>query len=253
MTTGSWFSAVLDLLGPEPPVCFLCGRTDPRTAEGACICARCRAAVAAHMPACGVCGRWPGPAGARCCLACRVDPPPYRAVRRAGSYHGLLRWTIRRFKNAGETYLAEPLATLLAAEAADLPRPDVLVPVPPSARRLSRRGYAPTLLLARALARRLLRPVPVAPGVLHRRPQAPPQSGLSRRARLTNAAAAFYGDPLRMAPLQGAVVWLLDDVLTTGATLAACSQILLAGGAREVWGLVVAERAGPKRGRRLVR
>lgn len=236
---GRVWRRVLGVLAPFPAACCLCGRPGPLL-HGHRLCRGCRDAAAASVPACRGCGRprqaaGPGPPPA-VCAACRVAPPPYRGLVHVGPYRGLLRWAIRRFKQ-GESFLARPLGRMLAGAAADLPPPDVLVPVPPSSRGWRRRGYAHTRLLAEELVAAGMT-APVAAGALRRRAGSPAQTGLPRAVRVQNAARAFL--PGRTAVLRGRRVWLLDDVVTTGATVAACTRLLLAAGAREVWCLAVA-------------
>jgi ComF family protein len=107
------------------------------------------------------------------------------------------------------------------------------VPVPLHAARLRRRGFN----LATALARQVAREVgaPVAHGSLARTRDTPSQTGLGRAARRANVRGAF-----RARPLDAATVWLVDDVVTTGATLEECARVLRAAGARKVVALCAA-------------
>ena len=161
-------------------------------------------------------------------------PPPLAAVVAAAAFAGEAEAWIRRFK-----YPAPGLAGLdprpgsvvraLAREAAArLPcAPDVVVPVPQHPRRLRARGFSPTALLAREVSRAL--DLPLLPAALVRTRDTPSQTGLQRAARARNVAGAFR--PARA--LEG-VVALVDDVTTTGATLAEAARALRRAGARRV-------------------
>jgi len=141
---------------------------------------------------------------------------------------------IGRLKFQGQLHLVEPLARLLAGELGDLREaPDLLVPVPLHPQRLRERGFNQSLELARVLARHYGLKLD---GRLCRRTRAtPPQSGLNRNQRGENLRGAFTiaGDPA------GRRLALLDDVITTGATVRALGKALLQAGAAaiEVWTL----------------
>jgi ComF family protein len=131
---------------------------------------------------------------------------------------------------------------LLAREAAARmpgPAPDALVPVPLHPARIRARGFAPAAVLARALARAL--GAPAAPA-LRRVRDTPSQTGLDRPGRRRNVAGAFA--PAR--PLPGATIWLVDDVVTTGATLGEAARVLRAAGAGRVAAVCVARTPAPR-------
>jgi ComF family protein len=113
---------------------------------------------------------------------------------------------------------------------------DVLVPVPLHPRRLRERGFNQAALLAREVGRRTGRRC--GEGVLVRRKDTAPQTGLSAAARRRNVEAAFA--VRRRGLVASHVVALVDDVFTTGATAYACARVLKEAGAREVRLLSVA-------------
>jgi ComF family protein len=115
------------------------------------------------------------------------------------------------------------------------PAPDLVAPVPLHPRRLRERGFSPAALLARALAREAR--VPVAPTLLARVRDTRSQTELSRAERRRNVAGAFV--PRTAAPAR---VWLVDDVVTTGSTLAEAARALRRAGAREIVGVCLAWR-----------
>jgi ComF family protein len=184
------------------------------------LCAACDAAVEGDATFCHACRRPPRPATRRLC-----DVP----LVVAGSYAAPLSTAIARFKYSGRGELSGPLSRLLlpALRALELPRDVVFAPVPLHGKRLAERGYNQAALLARDLARGLGRKC--SPRLLARTRDTEHQVGKSRLERLTNAQDAFV---LR-EPATSEVV-LIDDVVTTGATVRACAQALARGGVRLV-------------------
>jgi ComF family protein len=113
-------------------------------------------------------------------------------------------------------------------------RPTLVVPVPLSPRRRRRRGYNQADLVAEALAGLL--GLPVRTGALSRSRETQSQVGLDPAARRTNVEGAFQA---RRAEVEGQAVLLVDDLFTTGATLASCARALQEEGSKEVYGLTV--------------
>lgn len=199
-------------------------------------------AVAAALvpPRCAGCGA----PGAWLCIECReaaepvVARIPGPATRAAGLHDGPLRSAIHRYKYREERGLAEELGALLAqVVASDLGRGvrlDALVPVPLHPARSRARGYDQVALLAGAVARRV--GLPSRPA-LHRIRHARPQVELDRAARARNVDGAFV---CVAGSLTGLRVALVDDVVTTGATLGGAAGAARAGGARNVRAYVLA-------------
>ena len=221
-----------------PPACPLCGRESERVG----ICSDCLAGIHPVVsPCCPRCVLpYPTEDGTdHFCEACLRASRSFEWVRAAGLYEGTLRQAVHHLKYHGAVDLDGPLGELLAAtleEADSRFRPDLLVPVPLHKSRLSERTYNQSLLLAKALGRKWR--LPVAARLLLRVRATSPQQGLNVQLRRANMKGAFA---LR-TPLAGEKVLLIDDVLTTGATAAECSRILLEGGAGEV-GVAVLGRA----------
>ncbi len=201
-----------------PPVCGDCGAPT----EGAALCARC------DEPPCG---------------ALPLPPRPIRAWAAGVAYDGRAAEWIRRFKYprpgfAGLDPSADGVArafALRAARALGAAPPDAVIPVPLHARRLRERGFNPAAELARAVAR--AERARFAPVWVARVRDTPSQTGLSRRERARNLTGAFV--VLQPPPPR---VWLVDDVITTGATLRALARALRRAGAREIRALGAAWR-----------
>lgn len=155
-------------------------------------------------------------------------------------YGGAVRDGIVRFKYGKRDDLARPLgALLLRGRRAILAHvPEAVVPVPAHPTRLAERGFDPAALIARELARGLDLPL-VVDGLAKVRPTLA-QASLGKERRLTNLEGAFVVPASRAARLRGVRVVLVDDVRTTGATLAACREALTRVGAEVVVEAVVA-------------
>jgi ComF family protein len=223
-----------------PAVCLLCRRGLPWRSGRGGVCALCWEAAYPHPTAlCPRCGA-PEVAGSEACLSCRETPPVWDAAASYGPYQGTLRDLVLLLKYERRDELAEPLARLLLSTLVGTgwPRPDAIVPVPLAWTRHLRRGFNQAALLAGSLGDQLdarVRPL------LKRRPGAP-QVGRTSRQRRQLSATSFR--PRR--PISGSLL-LVDDVLTTGATAAACSRALRRAGADSVRVLTLARTPSPGR------
>lgn len=224
-------AAAVDLLLPR--ACAACERPLDAGDVGI-ICGRCWArARPLPEPRCPRCGH---PADAHRCRWCDALPPFVRAARSACWYPGGSAGPIvHALKYGGWTAVAEPMAARLARLAwpADVERERAaLVPVPLAAVRERERGFNQSALLARALAARW--GVPAWCDVLLRTRATESQTRLTPDQRRHNVSGAFRADAAARSRLHGAHIVLIDDVVTTGATLVACAAALVAGGARIV-------------------
>lgn len=175
------------------------------------------------LSATGLCGR------------CLAEPPRFDHVHAACRYAYPLDGLIQQAKYGGRLHLLRTLATLLRACAP--PAADLIVPMPLSAARLRERGYNQALELARLAAAALDAPIDAAACIKLR--DTAPQSRLPWAERRRNIRGAF----VTLADLHGKHVVVVDDVLTTGATLDAVAGSLKKAGAASVSGWVVARTA----------
>ena len=215
-----------------PPVCAACGDDVPTWSQVAC--RACQETFDPFRgPHCVVCGApfiGEGSSGERPCGGCAAQPPPFRRARAFGAYGAALEELIIAFKFHGRRDLAAPLAGLLClALDEEYIDPDLVAPVPLSRRRLRARGYDQAWLLARATGRIL--GVDARPRALRRVRHTPPQSSLTSSARRQNVRGAFEPGPDGVVGLN---VLLIDDVMTTGATVSECASALTRAGAARV-------------------
>jgi ComF family protein len=165
------------------------------------------------------------------CALCRGGQRGFDAAYCFGSYEGTLRELIHLLKYSGVKTLAKPLGKMMAAALPLDERFDLIAPVPLHWRRKRQRGFNQSDLLARQLARRA--GLPVERLLVRARPTAA-QAGLSNSGRRRNVARAFRCPPRRARLVAGKRILLIDDVMTTGSTAAACGLALKRAGAVRV-------------------
>lgn len=233
--------AALDFVLPAR--CLTC---DEGVASPGQLCLACfRNTQFVTEPCCRHCGTpfaSAGMARGRTCGACASDPPPWREGRAAMLYDDQARRILLPFKHADRVETARPIAAHMARAGAALLRDaDLLVPVPLHPKRLLARRYNQSALLAQAVGR--LARVAVAPDALRRVRHTDPLGGLNRVQRAATVRGAFIVH--RRDAVAGRRVVLVDDVLTTGATAAACTIALLESDAASVDVLVAARVDAP--------
>jgi ComF family protein len=211
-----------------PPRCLLCGRMVD--APGA-LCGECWRAVSfLEPPLCARCGLPfdidPGPQAI--CAACARRPPRFARARAVFRYDDASKGLILRFKHADRVGGAPHFARWMArAGAALLADAEVIVPVPLHRWRLLARRYNQAALLSVALGR--LSGVPSVPDALNRVRHTASQGTMGRLWRASNVRGAFALQ--RPQAVRDRRVLLIDDVLTSGATINECASVLLRGGA----------------------
>jgi ComF family protein len=220
--------AVLDVLFPAR--CVGCG------AYGSFLCQACQAELPrARPPRCPIC--WQPQRRSALCSRCRQERPAFQGARSLYIYEGAAREAVRALKYNYLSALAQPMAQLMAryVEEEDI-EADLVVAVPLYGRRKRLRGYNQSALLARELSR--LCGLSLVERGLARRRNTPPQArSVDAEARKRNVADAFSAD---RRWVEGKRVLLIDDVMTTGATLDACAGALREAGAASVWALTFA-------------
>ena len=168
-----------------------------------------------------------------------AQPPAYRRARAAVRYDDVAKVLVHALKYQDRTDLAPAMGRWMARAGRDLlDDADILIPVPPHWRRGWSRRYNQSGALARIIAEKA--GVPVAVDALRRVRPTQQQVGLSRPDRARNVQGAFKVSPDRAVRIQGRRVVLIDDVLTSGATVDACARALLRAKAADVDVLVFA-------------
>jgi ComF family protein len=213
-----------------PPRCLLCGDAGH---EGLDLCRDCAAELPRNASCCARCAL-PLPLPAALCGRCQRHPPPWEAAWAPFRYGWPLDRLEARFKFGRDLAAGRSLVALWRGQPRPLALPEVVVPVPLHRARLRQRGYNQALELARPLTRAL--GVPLRHDLLARTRSTAAQSELDAPTRRRNVRGAFV--VRSEAPLPAHVA-VLDDVMTTGATLAECARVLKrAGVARvDVWAL----------------
>ncbi len=200
-------------------------------------------------PCCNACGRGfsaeqaAGPE--RLCVVCQADPPCWGAARAALRYDEQSKRMIIPLKYGDKPEQARALGAFMARVGAGLIRDaDWLVPVPLHRARLRTRRYNQAALLATAVARVSRRPVIL--DALRRTRATRPLATWSPSQRVAELSGVFAVNPARLDKLRDSRVLLIDDVLTSGSTAAACTHVLLAAGVIRVDVLAAARAADPQ-------
>lgn len=228
--------ALLDLLLPR--TCLMCGFPATRCN----LCQDCLADLPRMSATCRTCAL-PLPANDQAiCGACSKEPPPWRYAVAAYDYRFPVDRFVRRFKFNRSLPCGEVLINELATKFTESHhRPAAIAPVPLHRLRQFRRGYNQADLIARRLGRES--GIRVISDLLVRTRHTRAQTGLDAGERRRNTRGAFRLKPGHLAGCPGSVA-LVDDVMTTGATLQACARVLISAGVKEV-SVWVAARAPP--------
>ena len=203
---------------------------------------------------CACCGDWRERPTERRCRACRMVPPDFvRAVSWSG-YGMRLRSAVHLFKYSGMRELSRPfgqmLGEVLLELAGETPKGMLLVPIPLHRRREGMRGFNQSRLLASEALRAVRRqapewPLELAPKALLRQRATTSQTGLDARMRRRNVSGAFEVKDL--GAVAGRAVLLVDDIMTTGATVREAASVLMRAGAESVRVATLARARGAQK------
>lgn len=218
-----------------PLRCLLCGAAG---ADGIDLCASCAAELPRNRSCCARCAL-PLAAPAALCGECQRHPPPWDAAWAPFRYGWPLDRLESRYKFSADLAAGRVLSQLWQREPCPIRLPQLLLAVPLHRSRLRRRGYNQALELAKPLARAL--GLPLYAQALRRVRATEAQSELDAPGRRRNVRHAFAVAPGIRLPGHVAVI---DDVMTTGATLAECVRVLKRSGVRrvDVWALARADK-----------
>ncbi|MDR0407249.1 MAG: ComF family protein [Holosporales bacterium] len=222
-----------------PPHCVCC--QEPITGDVA-LCATCWKKLSLfHTPWCARCGtplNFELP-GENICEECsRKFIHIFDGARSVAAYQGSARTLVLKLKHADAAYLAPLMGSLMQRAIKDLKNVDYVIPVPLHWRRLLKRKYNQSALLAYYLTKK--RHLPYAPSFLKRHRATPSQKGHNAQERYENVEGAFSVTKKGYLALERKNVLLIDDVWTTGATLTSCTKTLRKAGVSKVYVLTFA-------------
>ena len=230
-----YLNNLLNLLFPSKcPVCQ--NRSDNYLYNP--LCTSCWKGIERYSgPACGICGLPAISIHTTLCESCMKAMPPFARALYYGIYEGALKEAIHLLKFNGVKRLSKPLGLLLL----ELPLPEVdgIVPVPMHHKSLKQREFNQTAAIAVHLSKKLR--VPLMQDVLKKTKETLPQTDVGRQERLRNLKNAFSAS----GKITGLDLLLVDDVITTGATVYGCAKALMKGGANSVTVIAIA-RSMPK-------
>ncbi len=219
--------------------CIVCGR-----ATTSMICADCSNSIRyVQEPFCTRCGKpFTSDSGiSHICYDCIKGKNKFTMSRAAFEYNGAIVKLIHRFKFGDQvnvlSFFSDEIFKLYQVHYST-ESINAIIPVPLSLRRLKHRSYNQTQLLAAQLSKKLS--IPVFPQVLEKIKETPPQSRLSAEKRQENVKDAYKVTD--RVSLKGKKVLLIDDVITTGATVNACTKALMRAGIKQVYVVAIATR-----------
>lgn len=222
-----------------PPVCPLCRAL---VSENKTVCSACWSQIqfiaAPHCPQCAKPFEFGSATNDLKCAKCLSTPPAYQATRAVFKYDDFSRKLILPFKHYNAIHIGPLLAQWMYTAGKDvLTESDFLIPVPLHWTRLLRRGYNQAAILSKELSR--LSHIPSHLKILERVKLTPLQGSLTPKQRQENVQNAFSVPSSALPQVKGKILVLIDDVITTGATLDACAKALVKAGAKEVRVLAV--------------
>ena len=210
-----------------PERCPLCGKGIPADGIGGMFCRECLLTMRfVHGTPCPVCGGDINGIFSKCPDCMAAPARPWERGYSVFRYEGGAAEAVRKFKYGGNVSLARPLGRLLAGVVEKPERYDAIVPVPLHWFRFLQRGYNQSVLLGEELSRRT--GIPLVRGLVRIR-NTKHQAFLEKEERMKNLRGAFR--TRKPETLKGRRILLIDDVMTTGSTLAECAELLTGAGA----------------------
>lgn len=225
----------LNLLFPRP--CVFCGLD--RQGAGACLCGPCQEALhLIRQPWCGVCGfpaeiDYSVPEDNFICARCRLEQPPFDRARSVVMYESAFKGLMAFYKYQKQPGALDEIRNLLTtfySDHSEIYNDLIVVPVPLHQNKCRSRGFDQAVMLAREVA--AVFNLPLDAGVVTRNRDTESQTRMSRNKRIENMRGAFEIQDANS--IEDRRVLLVDDVMTTGATVSEVSRILKKGGARWV-------------------
>ena len=209
-----------------PSRCPVCNeRSDDHSHNPLCF--RCWSAITKYEgPACAICGLPTVSPYTKICGECLDNKPPFDKIRYFGIYEGPLKESIHLLKFQGVKRLSIPLAGLIYSLLTD--KYDAIIPVPLHTSKLREREFNQTALLGHHLSKALSSPLLM--NALCKNHETKLQTDVSGKERRDNLSGAFSASK----EISGASILLVDDVITTGATVAECSKVLKKAGALKI-------------------
>lgn len=213
-----------------PPSCAVCGR------EGVRFCEDCLSQMRLiDENICEICGEPLLQRGI--CDRCKIEPPPFAALRSYAEFNGPLRKALHTMKYQNNLALGDTFSSFLIPMIQKLGwKFDIVLPVPISRSKRRERGYNQAGLIAYPIS--LAFDTPYSDNLLSRKSEVKSQVGLAREERFKNLHNAFQGNS---AKLINKKVLLVDDVTTTGATIISCAKALQESGCERIYSITVAK------------
>ncbi len=217
-------SRLLNLLFPSR--CPICGNISDSYIYNP-ICSFCWGMIQRYYgPSCRICGMPAISDQTTICESCVKTKQPFSKIIYYGLYEGTFRKAIHLMKFTGVKRLSKPLCSLLLE--LPLPEADIIIPVPLHLKKLRQREFNQTALIGHRLSKKL--GIPMITDCLIKNRETAAQTSLKRQERLNNVRKSFSA----LKTFNNQDVLLLDDVITTGATVRECSSVLMKAGAKSI-------------------